>query len=378
MNLVVDQLKGVLSDSIAKFLKENIRLEDTDIKTIFGDGMDKVLYHDEGFLKEVSGKMSDVVMPAYMKELRYLKKVVSGVDNVTKMMKELQDKLAAELNAVVPNPQNAADTTSQINKIVEGFVKKATEIVETKIGLRELLPEELVKQTEILDTIEDEPFAKEPEVPTKESAKESAKEPEVSTQTKEPEVSTKGPEVPTPTLTEAIVSNPTTPLVLKTPDDITNALLNNISQTIQKNVKKGGAADKPIRHTLNITPQTDVFITEQKPLRIPKRDYNEYDGNVSQLINQIMREKVTEKLAQQTELGQEIMNSKSYKDVVESLNKLFIMKPDIQTEAINNLIEIIKESKLPNSALKKILDQTTTQIKSSHKNRGGTRKKRLV
>jgi hypothetical protein len=344
MSLIVDQLKGVLSDSIAKFLKENIKLEDTDIKTIFGDGMDKVLYHDEGFLKEVSGKMSDVVMPAYMKELRYLKKVVSGVDNVTKMMKELQDKLAAELKAVVPNPQNAADTTSQINKIVNGFVKKATEIVETKIGLRELSPEELVKQTEILDTIED----KEPEVPTKD----------------------KGP------TSQAIVSNPTIPLVLKTPDDITNALLNNISQTIQKNVKKGGAVDKPIRHTPDITPQTDVFITEQKPLRIPKRDYAEYDGNVSQLINQIMREKVTEKLAQQTELGQEIMNSKSYKDVVESLNKLFMMKPDIQTEAINNLIEIIKESNLPNSALKKILDQTTTQIKNSHKNRGGTRKKR--
>lgn len=363
MNLVVDELKGVLSDSIAKFLKENIKLEDTDIKTIFGDGMDKVLYHDEGFLKEVSGKMSDVVMPAYMKELRYLKKVVSGVDNVTKMMKELQDKLVDELNAVVPNPQNAADTTSQINKIVEGFVKKATEIVETKIGLRELLPEELVKQTEILDTIDDEPFAKEP-----------TKEPEVSTQTKEPEDSTMGP---TPTLTQAIVSNPTTPLVLKTPDDITKALLNNISNTIQ-NVQKGGAVDKPIRRTPDITPQTDVFITEQKPLRIPKRNYIEYDGNVSQLINQIMREKVTEKLAQQIELGQEIMNSKSYKDVVESLNKLFIMKPDIQTEAINNLIEIIKESKLPNSALKKILDQTTTQIKNSHKNRGGTRKKRLV
>jgi hypothetical protein len=344
MSLIVDQLKGVLSDSIAKFLKENIKLEDTDIKTIFGDGMDKVLYHDEGFLKEVSGKMSDVVMPAYMKELRYLKKVVSGVDNVTKMMKELQDKLAAELKAVVPNPQNAADTTSQINKIVEGFVKKATEIVQTKIGLRELSPEELVKQTEILDTIED----KEPEVPTKD----------------------KGP------TSQAIVSNPTIPLVLKTPDDITNALLNNISQTIQKNVKKGGAVDKPIRHTPDITPQTDVFITEQKPLRIPKRDYIEYDGNVSQLINQIMREKVTEKLAQQTELGQEIMNSKSYKDVVESLNKLFMMKPDIQTEAINNLIEIIKESNLPNSALKKILDQTTTQIKNSHKNRGGTRKRR--
>lgn len=359
MNLVVDQLKGVLSDSIAKFLKENIKLEDTDIKTIFGDGMDKVLYHDEGFLKEVSSKMSDVVMPAYMKELRYLKKVVSGVDNVTKMMRELQYKLTAELNAVVPNPQNAAETTAKINKIVEGFVKKATEIVETKIGLRELSPEELMKQTEILDTIEDEPLTKEP-----------------MTQTKEPSTQTNRPPVPTPTLSQAIVSNPTTPLVLKTPDDITNALLNNISNTIQKNVQKGGASNKVIRHTPDITPQTDVFITEQKPLRIPKRDYIEYDGNVSQLINQIMREKVTEKLAQQTELGQEIMNSKSYKDVVESLNKLFIMKPDIQTEAINNLIEIIKESNLPNSALKKILDQTTTQIKNSHKNRGGTRKRR--
>jgi hypothetical protein len=79
MNIVLDQLKGVLSDSIAKFLKENIKLEDTDIKTIFGDNMDKVLYHDEGFLKDLSSKMSDVVMPAYMKELRYLKKIVSGV-----------------------------------------------------------------------------------------------------------------------------------------------------------------------------------------------------------------------------------------------------------------------------------------------------------
>ena len=81
MNLVLDQLKGVLSDSIGKFLKENIKLEDTDIKSIFGDNMDKVLYHDEGFVKELSNKMSDVVMPAYVKELRYLKKIVSGIGN---------------------------------------------------------------------------------------------------------------------------------------------------------------------------------------------------------------------------------------------------------------------------------------------------------
>jgi hypothetical protein len=334
-------------------------LEDTDIKTIFGDGMDKVLYHDEGFLKDLSVKMSDVVMPAYMKELRYLKKVVSGVDNVTKMMRELQYKLTAELKAVVPNPQNTAETTAKINKIVEGFVKKATEIVETKIGLRELSSEELMKQTEILDTIENEPFAKEP-----------------MTQTKEPLTQTIRPPVPTPTLSQAIVSNPTTPLVLKTPDDITNALLNNISNTIQKNVQKGGASNKVIRHTPDITPQTNDFIIEHKPPRIPRRDYTDYDGNVSQLINQIMRKKITDKLSQQTELSQDVMNSKSYKDALESLNKLFIMKPDFQTEAITNLIETITESNLPNNTLKRILDQTTTQIKNSQKNRGGTRKKR--
>jgi hypothetical protein len=52
------------------------------------------------------------------------------------------------------------------------------------------------------------------------------------------------------------------------------------------------------------------------------------------------------------------------------------MKPDFQTKAINNLIEAITESNLPNIALKKILDQTTTQIQNSQKKRGGTRKKR--
>jgi hypothetical protein len=89
-----------------------------------------------------------------------------------------------------------------------------------------------------------------------------------------------------------------------------------------------------------------------------------------------MRKKITDKLSQQTELSQDVMNSKSYKDALESLNKLFIMKPDFQTEAITNLIETITESNLPNNTLKRILDQTTTQIKNSQKNRGGTRKKR--
>jgi hypothetical protein len=321
---------------MAKILEEQLKaaLVPDVIKNIFDDGMDKVLTYDEGFLKEISKKMSDVVMPAYMMELRYLKQVVTGVDNVTKEMKKLQDNLVAELNAVVPNPQNAADTISQINKIVERFVKKATEIVETKIGLRELLPEELVKQTKILDTIEDGPSTEEPEVPTKGNESE-----------------------PALTLSQSIVSNPITTLVLKTPDDITNALLNNILQTIQKNVQKGGAADKPdanteIHHTPDITSEINNFITEHKSPRIPDGGSPRYTGNISQLINQIMGKKVS---AQQPKHDD-----------------------DIQGKPINNLIEIIKESKLPNNELKKILDQATAQIKNSQKNRGGTRKKRLV
>jgi len=93
MELVLGELKGVLSDSVSKFLKENVRLEETDIKTIISDIMDKLLYHDEGFIKDVSSKMSDVIMPAYMKELRYLKNVVNGIDKMTLSMKELQERL---------------------------------------------------------------------------------------------------------------------------------------------------------------------------------------------------------------------------------------------------------------------------------------------
>ena len=89
-----------------------------------------------------------------------------------------------------------------------------------------------------------------------------------------------------------------------------------------------------------------------------------------------MRKKIADKLSQQTELSSDVLNSKSYKDAIESLNRLFIIKPDFQTEAITNLIETITESNLPNDLLKRILDQTTMQIRNSQKNRGGTRKKR--
>jgi hypothetical protein len=334
MNLVIDQLKGVLSDSIAKFLKENIKLEDTDIKTIFGDNMDKVLYHDEGFLKELSSKMSDVVMPAYMKELRYLKKIVSGVDDVTKSMKTLQDRLAKDLGAVVPNPQNANESKDKINKIVEEFVKKATELTQTKIGLREVLSEEETKSREEEESNTDV-------LPEQKSSSVSS---------------------------EAVIK-PIENAVLSTPSDITNALSDEIANIInQKKTQRGGA------RMPDIEPQINEYIeTHEKVPRIPKRNYTEYDGNISQLLNQIIREKMVNYEETPTVLSDEIVNSKSYKDVVGSINELFILKPEIQTAAINQLVEAIKESKISDKALQKIMDNAAKQIKMV---KGGTRKKR--
>lgn len=332
MNLVLDQLKGVMSDSVAKFLKENIKLEDTDIKTIFGDNMDKVLYHDEGFVKELSSKMSDVVMPAYMKELRYLKKVVSGIDDVTISLKELQDKLEKELKSIKPNPQNAEDTMKQVNTIVEQFVKKANDIAKNKIGLREVQADEGTQSNIINPTINAPALTN-----------------------------------PSGVLTSGVL---TSGPALTNPSAVSNALTNEISNMIQNANKKSGGAPK---HLLDVEPNIDTYLENyQKHPRIPKRNYNEYDGNVSQLINQIVREKIAN-FDEKSGLTQDILNSQSYKDAIESLNKLFIAKPDIKAEAINNLILIIKESKMPNTVLQKILNKTTAQIKASS---GGTRKKR--
>ena len=326
MNLVIDQLKGVLSDSIAKFLKENIKLEDTDIKTIFGDNMDKVLYHDEGFLKELSSKMSDVVMPAYMKELRYLKKIVSGVDDVTKSMKTLQDRLAKDLGVVVPNPQNASETTNKMNQIVEEFVKKATEMTQTKIGLREVLPEETKSGEEAkADVLPEEKLSSVSNAPPLEKA--------------------------SPT---AAVIKPIANAVLSTPSDITNALSDEIANIINQKKTQSGGAKMP-----DIEPQINEYIeTHEKVPRIPKRNYTEYDGNISELLNQIIREKMANSSV-------EIANSNSYQDVV--------LKPEKQTAAINQLVEAIKESKISDKALQKIMDNTAKQIKMA---KGGTRKKR--
>ncbi len=400
MNLVLEPLKGVLSDSIAKFLKENIKLDDTDIKTIFGDNMDKVLYHDEGFLKDLSSKMSDVVMPAYMKELRYLKKIVSGVDDVTKSMKALQDRLEKDLGAVVPNPKNARETADKMNKIVEEFIKKATELTKTKIGLREVLPGEVSKEEG--------------------TAEESLGSPvkQASPLEKASALVSPSKEKASPT---AAMIKPIENAVLSTPSDITNALSDEILNIInQQKTKRGGASAQsaqpytdlqsaqPYTDQQNakrdlqigtsvqsaqrdlqsaqrdlqsggtkmpdIEPQINKYIEDHKNVpKIPRRDYTEYDGNLSQLLNQIIREKMAKYEEQANVLSDEILNSKSYKDMIASVNELYISKSEMQAETINQLVHAIKESKISDKALQKIMDNTTKQIKSS---KGGTRKKR--
>ena len=367
MNLVLDQLKGVLSDSIAKFLKENVKLEDTDIKTIFGENMDKVLYHDEGFLKELSSKMSDVVMPAYMKELRYLKKIVSGVDDVTKSMKTLQDRLVKDMGAVVPNPQNASETTNKMNKILEEFVKKATELTQTKIGLRDVLPEEV-------------------KIGEGATSGEGAASGQGAT-SGEGATSGQGASV-----SEQITSNIINPIAnaaLSSPSSVTTAITDEIEKIInQKKTQSGGdlqsekcdQCDQSVQSLQSggskmpdIEPQINEYIESHEKLpRIPKRNYTEYDGNLSQLLNQIIREKMTD-FENKQGLTDKILNSKSYKDVLASVNELFISKPDIQAAVINQLVQTIKESKISDKALQKVIESAAKQIKSA---KGGTRKKR--
>ena len=260
-----------------------------------------------------------------MKELRYLKKVVSGIDDVSKDLKQLQDKLEKELKAIKPNPQNADDTMKQVNNLVEQFVTKANDIAKNKIGLREVQADET--QAEVQGTQAEGTLSN-------------------------------------------IINPPINASSLTNPSAVSNALTNEISYIIQNANKKSGGAPK---HLLNVEPDIDTYLENyQKKPRIPKRNYNEYNGNVSELINLIVREKIA-KFEENPVLSQDILNSQSYKDAIESMNKLFIAKPDIKAEAINNLILIIKESKMPNTVLQKILNKTTAQIKASS---GGTRKKR--
>lgn len=276
MNLVIDQLKGVLSDSISKFMKENIKLEDGDIKSIFGDSMDKVLYHDEGFVKELSGKMSDVVMPAYVKELRYLKKVVSGIDVVSKDLRQLQEKMADELKSIKPNPQNVDETIKRVNDAVEQFVTKANEIAKDKIGLREIEGPDETKES---DKLEESPFVV--------SKEEAAANPY-------------GPVGPVGPVGAVGPVGPVANVVLKTPDDVSKAVIdlvrNKISDIINKQqIQRGGATKhKPAKHEPDIEPNVDKFLESDKPpVKIPKRHVQDYTGNISSLLNQIMKKKMS-------------------------------------------------------------------------------------
>lgn len=256
MNLALDQLKGVLSDSISKFMKENIKLEDTDIKSIFGDSMDKVLYHDEGFVKELSNKMSDVVMPAYVKELRYLKKVVSGIDDVSKDLKQLQEKMANELRSIKPNPQNVDETIKRVNDVVEQFVTKANDIAKDKIGLREI---EGSNETNKVDSDKNE---QSPFVVSMEEANANPYGPSVAN------------------------------TVLKTPEDVSRVVIdvvkNKISGILKQ--KQGGGS---IKHVPAIDePVVELLESNKPPIKIPKRNYQDYTGNTSSIFNQIMKEKM--------------------------------------------------------------------------------------
>lgn len=350
MELVLGELKGVLSDSISKFLKENVRFEETDIKTIFDESMDKVLYHDEGFIKDLSGKMSDVIMPAYMKELRYLKKVVTGVDKMTLSMKELQERLAEELKTIVPNPQNHDDTLKRVNNVIAKFVDNATKIVENEIGLREVVPED--------------------------------KEVEANATSGAPSVSevnaTSGEKSP----------------ILPNPQSIANAFSKNIFNIIKKT---GGSSpvhqSLPVAfasntvdgtpqviaggsHNPNVDPQVIQYMNKKHPpIKIPTgNNFIEPEGNLSKQINDILSQKIARKREEEAKNMGDIQKSDSYKNATSSLNNLFIDKPNIPTQSINNLLQTIKDANISDAELTKILEQAAKQIAASKK--GGNKKTR--
>lgn len=364
MELVLGELKGVLSDSISKFLKENVRFEETDIKTIFDESMDKVLYHDEGFIKELSSKMSDVIMPAYMKELRYLKKVVSGVDKMTLSMKKLQERLAEELKTIVPNPQNHDDTLKRVNDVIAKFVDSATKIVENEIGLREVVPED--KEIEGAHLTEGEKA--------------------------------------NTTVNEVKVPIPLNP----------QSIANEFSKNIFNIIKKTGGSppvhqssntvgapkmhqSPPVHQTQvafasntvgepqvitggsripNVDPQINQYMQEKhQPIKIPKgKNYIDYDGPLSKQINDILIQKIARKREEEAKNMENIQKSDSYKNATSSLNNLFIDKPNIPAQSINNLLQTIKDANISDTELTKILDQAAKQIDASKK--GGNKKTR--
>ena len=218
-----------------------------------------------------------------------------------------------------------------MNNAVEQFVKKANSIAKEKIGLRDI-----------------------------EGSNEEGSSPSVLSQ-------------PAP-ITNAGLK--TQDAVLKTPDDVSKAVVdvvkNNISELIKQKQKQSGGGEN--RHAPAIDSPIDKFLeSDKKPVRIPKRNYHDYAGNSSSLFNQIIKEKMGN--IEQTGLSDSTRNSESYKSAIDSMNQLFIKKPEIKSEEINKLLEVIKKSKLSGDELQRIITKTISQI-NSVKPAGGTRKKR--
>jgi len=363
MELVLGELKGVLSDSVSKFLKENVKFEEADIKSIFGDSMDKVLYHDEGFIKEVSNKMSDVIMPAYMKELRYLKKVVKGVDKMTLSMKELQDRLADELKSIVPNPQNHDDTLKRVNVVMAKFIDRVTKIAEKDIGLREVTPED--KKIDEVKETEKEPEKKERILSTPQAVANAFSQNVLNI------IKQKGgsPSVhQTPMITGGSPSVDQSPKVHQSPSVDQSPNVDQSSQMLQS---------PSIEHVPQVGTEIYSYMTEKsQPVKIPEgNNFIEPNGNLSNQIGNILGPYIAKKRKESAKKMEELENSKTYQNTISSLNNLLITNPNIPPEKINILLELIKESNMSVDELNKIIEQIQNK-QNGNKRRGGTRKKR--
>lgn len=353
MELVLGELKGVLSDSVSKFLKENVKFEESDIKSIFGDSMDKVLYHDEGFIKEVSNKMSDVIMPAYMKELRYLKTVVKGVDKMTLSMKELQDRLADELKLIVPNPQNHDDTLKRVNIVIAKFIDRVTKIAEKDIGLRDATPED--KKIDEVKETEKEPEKKERILSTPQAVANAFSQ----------------------NVLNIIRQTGGSSQMHQTPNVVQSSQMHQSPSVHQTPMITGGSSQmhqsSRVEHVPQVDPKVFEYFMEKHPVKIPKGNYTEPDNNtnLSELVNARLAPYVSQKIQENAKKMEEIQNSKTYQNTISSLNNFIIMNPSIPPEKINILLQLIKDE----DELNKIIEHIKTK-QNGTKRRGGTRKKR--
>jgi hypothetical protein len=369
MELVLGELKGVLSDSVSKFLKENVKFEESDIKSIFGDSMDKVLYHDEGFIKEVSNKMSDVIMPAYMKELRYLKTVVKGVDKMTLSMKELQDRLAVELKSIVPNPQNHDDTLKRVNVVMAKFIDRVTKIAEKDIGLREVTPEdkkidEIIEAKKMDKETDKETDKKKHILPTPKAVADAFSQNVLSIIKLKDIIKQKGGSSQMNQSSQMHQS----PNVVQTPSEHQSPMITGGSPSVHQSPK--------VEHVPQVDPKVFEYFTEEHPVKIPEgNNFTKPNGNLSNQIGNILGPYIAKKRKESAKEMEELENSKTYQNTISSLNNLLITNPSIPPEKINILLELIMESGMSVDELNKIIEQIQNK-KNSNKRRGGTRKKR--